>query len=55
MELLIKWNTKNKEHRTEYMKEWSIKNSVIIHCECGGTYKKTHKSHHLKTKKHNTI
>jgi hypothetical protein len=42
----------NKEKISNRLNEWVLKNSIIVNCECGSKYTKTHKSKHFKTKKH---
>ena len=54
---------RNGDKREEYLKkkkEYNLKNidtikahkSEVIQCECGGSYTRSHKSTHMKTKKH---
>ena len=50
------YNEKNKDKIKEYQKEYRDNNKDKINkkmtCECGGKYTHEHKSHHMKTKKH---
>ncbi len=42
----------NKEHISEYKKQWYEKNKEKCDCECGGKYTYCNKSTHIKTNKH---
>jgi hypothetical protein len=42
----------NKDKISKRLKEWVLKNSIIINCECGSKYSQYNKSKHFKTKKH---
>jgi hypothetical protein len=42
-------NKEYKQQHAERIKEYS---AVRINCECGSTYTRGHKSHHIRTKKH---
>jgi hypothetical protein len=46
----------NRAKRIEYEKQYRIDNKEkilkIYKCDCGGTYQQSHKSRHMKTKKH---
>ena len=42
----------NKEYREDNKEELKAKKKENFNCECGGTYIRTHKSRHLKSKKH---
>jgi hypothetical protein len=50
------WGIEHKEHKKEYDKKRREDLKYILCadniCECGGKYKTTHKSCHIKTKKH---
>lgn len=47
------WYANNKDKRSKDHKEWREKNSQVIECNCGGTYKLCDKSKHMATKRHN--
>lgn len=47
-----KYYEENKEEISKYKKQYKKDNNIKCECECGGKYTSSHKSTHLKTKKH---